>query len=72
MLDSVPSTKIFGHGCDCRYLELSQAHAKIAGRNVAKVLAERVSEGSCAEEVLELGRKLLHDNPDALFRKSRG
>ena len=73
MLDTVPSNKIFGYGGDYRYPELSYAHAKIARRNVAHVLAEKVSEGSCSEgEALQLGRKLLHDNPDALFGKGRG
>lgn len=68
MLDTVPSNKIFGYGGDYRYPELSYAHAKMARRNIAQVLAEKVSEGSCSgEEALELGRKLLHDNPDALF-----
>ncbi len=73
MLDTVPSNKIFGYGGDYRYPELSYAHAKIARRNVAQVLAEKLSEGSCSEEeALQLGRKLLHDNPDALFGKNRG
>ena len=68
MLDTVPSNKIFGYGGDYRYPELSYAHAKMARRNIAQVLAEKVSEGSCSgDEALELGRKLLHDNPDALF-----
>ena len=68
MLETVPSNKIFGYGGDYRYPELSYAHAKIARRNIAQVLAEKVSEGSCSgEEALALGRKLLHDNPDALF-----
>ena len=68
MLDTVPSNKILGYGGDYRYPELSYAHAKMARRNIAQVLAEKVSEGSCSgEEALELGRKLLHDNPDALF-----
>lgn len=72
MLDTVPSNKIFGYGGDYRYPELSYAHAKMARRNVAQVLAEKVSEGSCSgAEALELGRKLLHDNPDALFGGSR-
>ena len=68
MLDTVPSNKIFGYGGDYRYPELSYAHAKMARRNIAQVLAEKVSEGSCSgDEALALGRKLLHDNPDALF-----
>ena len=73
MLDTVPSNKIFGYGGDYRYPELSYAHAKMARRNISQVLAEKLSEGSCSEdEALELGRKLLHDNPDALFGKNRG
>ena len=73
MLDTVPSNKIFGYGGDYRYPELSYAHSKLARRNVAQVLAEKLSEGSCSEEeAMELGRKLLHDNPDALFGKKRG
>ena len=72
MLDTVPSNKIFGYGGDYRYPELSYAHAKIARRNVAQVLAEKVSEGSCSEdEALGLGRQILHDNPDAMFGSSR-
>ena len=73
MLDTVPSNKIFGYGGDYRYPELSYAHAKMARRNVARVLAEKLSEGSCSEaEALQLGHKLLHDNPDAVFGKNRG
>ncbi len=73
MLDTVPANKIFGFGGDYRYPELSYAHAKMARQNIARVLAEKVGEGSCSEEeALELGRKLLHDNPDALFRGNDG
>ncbi|MYB53889.1 MAG: amidohydrolase family protein [Acidobacteriia bacterium] len=72
-LDTVPSNKIFGYGGDYRYPELSYAHAKMARRNISQVLAEKVSEGACSEEeARELGRKLLHDNPDALFGDSSG
>ena len=71
MLDTDPSNKIFGYGGDYRCPELGYAHAEIAQRNISQVLTEKVSEGSCSEEeVLELGRKFLHDNPDALFGDS--
>ncbi len=71
-LDTVPANKIFAFGGDYRYPELTYAHARIARRNVARVLAEMVAEGSCTEdESLELARMLLHDNPDALFGKGR-
>lgn len=73
MLDTVHSNKIVGYGGDYRYPELSYAHARIARRNISQVLTERISEGSCSEdEALELGRKLLHDNSDALFGDSSG
>ena len=68
MLEAVPANKIFGYGGDYRYPELSYAHAKMARRNVAQVLAEKVEEGFCSEdEALELGRMILHDNPHSLF-----
>ena len=72
-LDAVPSIKIFGSGGNYRFPELSNAHSKMAWRNVSQGLTEQVSEGSCSEdEALELGRKLLHDDPDALFGDSSG
>ncbi len=72
MLETVPANKIFGFGGDYRYPELSYAHAKIARRNVAQVLAQKVKEGFCTEsESLELARMILHDNPDSLFGRGR-
>ena len=72
MLETVPANKIFGYGGDYRYPELSYAHAKIARRNMAQVLAEKAQERFCTEsESLELARMMLHDNPDALFGKGR-
>lgn len=68
MLDRVPSNKFFGYGGEYRYPELSYALAKTARRNISQVLTEKVSDGARSEEeALELGRKLLHDNPDARF-----
>ena len=72
MLETVPANKIFGYGGDYRYPELSYAHAKIARRNLAQVLSEKVEERFCSEsESLELARMILHDNPDALFGRAR-
>ena len=48
------------------------AHAKIARRNTSQVLTDKVSAGSCSEAALELSRKLLYDNPDALFGDGNG
>ena len=68
MLETVPANKIFGYGGDYRFPELSYAHAKMARRNIAQVLAEKVEAGFCGEdEALELGRMILHDNPHAMF-----
>lgn len=75
MLETVPAGKIFGYGGDYRYPELSYAHARMARRNIARVLAEKVQEGFCREsEAAELARMILHDNPDRLFgrRRSKG
>jgi hypothetical protein len=69
-LETIPANKIFGFGGDYRYPELSYAHAKMARRNIADVLAEKVEEGFCTEsEAVELGRMLLADNPAAVFTK---
>lgn len=73
MLETVPANKIFGYGGDYRYPELSYAHAKMARRNVARVLTEKVEEGFCTdEEARELARMILHDNPDSIFGWRRG
>ena len=67
-LETIPANKIFGFGGDYRYPELSHAHAKMARRNIAQTLAEKVEEGFCTEtEALELGRMLLADNAAAVF-----
>lgn len=70
-LETVPANKIFGFGGDYRYPELTYAHAKMARRNIAQVLAEKTAAGFCGEdEALELGRMLLHDNPAAFFLRA--
>ena len=73
MLETVPVNKIFGYGGDYRYPELSYAHAKMARRNIASVMAEKVEEGFCTEtEATEIARMILHDNPDRMFGWRRG
>ena len=68
MLETVPVNKIFGYGGDYRYPELSYAHAQMARRNVARVMAEKVEGSFCTEsEALEIARMILHDNPDRMF-----
>lgn len=73
MLETVPANKIFGFGGDYRYPELSYAHAKMARRNIARVMAEKVAEAFCTEtEAVEIARMTLHDNPDRMFGWRRG
>ena len=67
-LETVPVNKILGFGGDYRYPELTYAHAKIARRNVAQVLAGKVEAGLFNEEqALEIGRMLLRENAVNLF-----
>jgi len=67
-LDTVPSNKIIAFGGDFLYAELAYAHAQIARRVVAKVLAGKVQEGFCKEEeAVELGKRILFDNAASLF-----
>jgi hypothetical protein len=71
-LDTVPSNKILAFGGDYFYAELTYAHAKMARKVVAQVLAAKVEEGFCSEtEAMELGRRLLYDNAAALFFEKR-
>jgi predicted TIM-barrel fold metal-dependent hydrolase len=71
-LDMVPSNKIQAFGGDYFYAEDSYAHAKMARRVVAQVLAGKVEEGYYTEtEALEVGKRLLHDNAAALFFDKR-
>ncbi|MBI4875535.1 MAG: amidohydrolase family protein [Acidobacteria bacterium] len=67
-LETIPVNKIFAFGGDYRFPELTYAHAKMARRNVARVLAEKVQEGFCTEkEALEIGALLLRDNAGRFF-----
>lgn|SRR5579872_907674 len=67
-LETVPVNKILGFGGDYKYPELSYAHAKMARRIVAQVLAGKVESGLCTEqEAFEIGKMLLYDNAARLF-----
>jgi hypothetical protein len=71
-LETIPFNKILGFGGDFIYAELTYAHAKMARRAVAQVLAAKVGEGFCSEtDALELGRRILYDNAAALFFEKR-
>jgi len=71
-LETVPVNKILAFGGDYRFPELTYAHAKIARRNLAQVLAAKVEAGLFGEDqALEIGRLLLRDNALALFPPGR-
>ncbi|MDR5726572.1 MAG: hypothetical protein RB191_03785 [Terriglobia bacterium] len=60
--------KLLAFGGDFLYPELSYAHAKIARRVCAKVLAAKVEDGFCQEEeAVELGKWMFFDNVASLF-----
>ena len=64
----MPGTKILAFGGDCVSVEMTYAHARMARRVVARVLAEKVEDSYMSEaEALELARKMLHDNPARLY-----
>ncbi len=71
-LETIPVTKILGFGGDYRYPELTYAHARMARRNISRVLASKVEAGLFSEdEALQTGRLLLRNNPMSLFAPRR-
>ncbi len=68
MLDAVPANKIHGFGGDFIFVEGAYAHAQMARREIARVLAEKVEEGRFDEDyAVRIGQMLLRDNPIANF-----
>lgn len=71
-LDLAPVNKILGFGGDFKHPELAYAHAMMARRTVADVLAEKVESQFCSEqEAYEIGKSLLFDNAVRLFQWRR-
>jgi predicted TIM-barrel fold metal-dependent hydrolase len=63
MLDAVPANKIHGFGGDFSFVEGSYGHAKIARREISRVLAEKVGEHRFSEDyAICIGHMLLRDN----------
>jgi hypothetical protein len=63
-LDAVPANKIHGFGGDFIFIEGSYGHAAMAKDNIARVLAEKVNEGSLTvERARQVARWILRDNP---------
>ena len=69
-IDTVPSNKILGFGGDYRFVEGVYGHALLARENTARVLTEKVEEGSFTQkEALQLAQRLLRDNANELYFK---
>jgi len=63
MLDAVPANKLHGFGGDFIFVEGTYAHVKMARREIARVLCEKVEERRFSEDyALEVGRMLLRQN----------
>jgi predicted TIM-barrel fold metal-dependent hydrolase len=68
-IETVPSNKIFAFGGDYAFVEGTYAHARMARRNVAEVLVEKVEAGYLTEdEAIALAHNLLHGNAATFFR----
>jgi predicted TIM-barrel fold metal-dependent hydrolase len=67
-LDLVPANKIFAFGGDYCFVEGVYGHAVLAREDVAKVLAERVEDGSLDENAaLKVGKMVLRENAFTFF-----
>jgi len=68
LIETVPGNKIMAFGGDSLTAEIAYAHSRMARQVVARVLSEKVSEGYMKEdEAVILARRMLKDNPAALF-----
>ena len=68
-LDSVPLTKIFGFGGDVNNCELVYGHLELARLNIARVLAEKVAEGTMSEEEARaVAHAMIFENPNRFYK----
>jgi len=71
LIETVPGNKIMAFGGDSITVEMAYGHSRMARQVVARVLSEKVSEGYLKEdEAIVLARRILSDNPAALFKLS--
>jgi len=71
LIETVPGTKIMAYGGDAQTVEMAYGHSIMARQVVARVLCEKVAEGYMKEdEAVLLARRMLRDNPAALFKLS--
>ena len=67
-IDLVPNTKIFGFGGDYAVVEKVYGHLKLARENIARVLAEKIQEGSLSRsDAAVLARRFLRENPARFY-----
>ena len=68
-IETVPANKIFAFGGDFIIPEGSYGHSVMARRTVSRVLTEKVEDGYLSEdEAAALARRILRDNPAALYK----
>ena len=68
LIETVPGNKILAYGGDSVTVEMAYGHLRMARDVVSRVLSEKVQEGYMSEEeAIVLGRKMLRDNPAALY-----
>jgi hypothetical protein len=68
-LDMLPNTKIFGFGGDYNIVEKVYGHLTLARRNIADVLAQKVTEGTYSRaEAGMVARRLMLENPRDFYK----
>lgn len=71
LIETVPENKIMAFGGDAVTVEMAYGHSRMARQVVTRVLTEKVVEGYLtADEAIALARRILRDNPAALFKLS--
>jgi uncharacterized protein len=69
LIETVPGNKIMAFGGDAVTVEIAYGHSVMARKVVARTLSEKVAEGYLdEEEAITLSRRILRDNPAALFK----
>jgi len=68
MLESVPAHKIIGFGGDYFVVEKVYGHLVLARETIARALATKITDGWLThDQALTLAKKMLYDNPKALY-----